>query len=275
MTTPATAYRETRERVTALLQERDESQAGIRVLSTPGWTIKDVAAHLSGLVADWMNGNTDNYGADEWTERQVDERRDRSLAEVLEEWNASAPKFEAMLNDPDANDVPAHIPFITVADVAIHEHDIRGALGKPGARDSSAVLVGMKTYVTGVRQRHEASGHEPMVIRETDGREWSIGTGEPIVTVSAPRYELFRAMADKSDALTPDLRDFVIVLVASTGGPTSSTTATSTSRRSGNYGLQSFVRGPPSATPQSRCVPRGPASRHENTYRSLTSSTAS
>lgn len=196
MTTPGAAYQETRERITTLVRELDESQAGIQVPSTPGWTIKDVAAHLSGLVVDWTNGNTENYGADEWTARQVEERRTLSLDEVLEEWSAHAPGFEAMLDDPDAN-VPAHIPFITVADIAIHEHDIRGALGRPGARDSSAVLIGMKTYVTGVRQRHETSGLEPMVIRETDGRDWPIGTGEPIVTVSASRFELFRAMAGR------------------------------------------------------------------------------
>jgi uncharacterized protein (TIGR03083 family) len=183
--------------VTALLRDIDESQAGLVVPSTPDWTIKDVVAHLSGLVADWLNDNVENYGADEWTAKQVDDRRGRSLAEVLEEWNVTAPKYEAMMDDPEAAGLFVEIPFISVADLAIHEHDLRGALGRPGARDSVAVQIGMKTYVTGLRRRHEAAGLGPLSIRETDGREWPVGTGDPVASVSAPRFDLFRAMAGR------------------------------------------------------------------------------
>lgn len=197
MTTTGAAYRETRERIATLVGDLDDEQAGREVPSTPGWTIKDVVAHLSGIAADWLNGNVEDFGTDEWTARQVDERRSRSLAEVLDEWSSNAPRFEAVMDDPESSAVPVEIPFISVADIAIHEADIRGALGVPGERDSIAVQIGLKTYVTGVRQRHAAAGHGPMLIREADGRDWPVGTGDPVVTVSAPRFELFRAMAGR------------------------------------------------------------------------------
>lgn len=197
MTTPSVAYRETRERITALLSDVDESQADLWVPSTPDWTIKDVAAHLAGLVSDWLNHNVENYGADEWTAKQVDDRRGRSLADVLDEWNATAPKFEAIMDEPEAAGVFVEIPFISVADIAIHEHDLRGALGRPGARDSMAVQIGMKTYITGLRRRHAAAGLGALTVRESDGREWPVGTGDPVASVSAPRFDLFRAMAGR------------------------------------------------------------------------------
>lgn len=197
MTTPSVAYRETRERITELLRDIDESRAGLPVPSTPDWTVKDVVAHLAGLVDDWLNHNVENYGADEWTAKQVDDRRDGSLAGILEEWTATAPKFEAIMDDPEAAGVFVEIPFISVADIAIHEHDLRGALGRPGARDSIAVQIGMKTYVTGLRRRHEAASLDPLLVSESDGREWPVGTGDPVASVSAPRFDLFRAMAGR------------------------------------------------------------------------------
>lgn len=220
MTTPAALYKETRERLTQLLDGLDDAEASTVVPSTPEWTVKDVVAHLAGLVDDWLNGRIEGYGTDEWTARQVDERRDLSFDEVLAEWRKNASDLEALMESGPA-DLPVEIPYITVADVVIHEHDIRGALGRPGGRDSEALQLGVKTYVTGVRQRHAASGLGPMLIRETDGRDWPVGTGDPVITVAAPRFELFRAMAgrrSRAQALafdwSGDAEPFVDLLLA-------------------------------------------------------------
>ena len=197
MTDLAGLYRETRERVTDLLREVDGTEAATPVPSTPGWTVKDVAAHLAGLAADWVNDRIEGYGSETWTAAQVESRRTRSLEEVVAEWSSISPEFEARMEDPTARWVPEYAPYLAIADLTIHEHDIRGALGKPGARDSGGVQLGMKTYVTGVRQRHAESELGSMLIRESDGRDWPVGTGEPVITVSAPRFELFRAMAGR------------------------------------------------------------------------------
>lgn len=161
MKPPSEAYRDTRERLTGLLREAGQNAASTSVPSTPGWDVKDVVAHLTGLVTDWLDGRSDDYGSEAWTAAQVDARRDRSLADVLDEWTNRAPDLEARMDDPVAEGFPDYMPFLAVADAAIHEHDIRGALQRPGARDSIAVELGIKTYVTGVRQRHETTGLGP------------------------------------------------------------------------------------------------------------------
>ena len=206
MTDLAGLYRETRERLTDLLREVDGTESATPVPSTPGWTVKDVAAHLSGLAADWVNDRVEDYGTETWTAHQVETRRILSLEEVLAEWSSTSPEFEARMDDPTARWVPEYAPYLAISDLTIHEHDIRGALGSPGARDSAGVQLGMKTYVTGVRQRHAEAGLGPMLIRETDGRDWPVGTGEPVITVSAPRFEFFRAMAGRRTRA--QVRDF-------------------------------------------------------------------
>ena len=197
LSTPSGAYRDARERLTELLGPLDDSDGSASVRSTPGWTVTDVAAHLAGLVADWLDGRAEGYGSAPWTEVQVLARRDRSIAEILEEWTAKAPRFEATMDDPTAHGLPDFMPYLAVADLAIHEGDIRGALGRPGGRDSAAVELGMKTYVTGVRQRHAETDLGPLLVVEDGGREWSVGRGEPRAAVTAARYELFRAMAGR------------------------------------------------------------------------------
>lgn len=61
-----------------------------------GWTVRDVVAHIAGNCADVMAGRLDGVGSPAFNQRQVDERRDRSPAEVLAEWDETAPKVEAL-----------------------------------------------------------------------------------------------------------------------------------------------------------------------------------
>ena len=221
MNPPSEAYRDTRDRITSLLRDADESDSATPVPSTPGWNVKDVVAHCSGLVCDWLEGRSRDYGSDAWTAAQVEARRDRSLDDVLAEWNARAPELESRMDDPLTEGFPDYMPFLAVADLVIHEHDIRGALLRPGAQDSIAVELGMKTYVTGVRQRHATTELGPLLIRESDGREWPVGTGDPTATLSAPRFDLFRALAGRRSRAqvlgfdwTGDRDAYVDVLIA-------------------------------------------------------------
>ena len=191
-------YRATRERVSALVGDLDDAQAALPVPATPAWSVRDVIAHLSGLVIDWIEGRADNYGTDAWTAAQVDARRYLSLTEILDEWSTAAPKLEPLMDQAPQNGLPDFMPYLAIGDLATHEHDIRGTLDRPGARDSEGLRLGVRTYVTGVRQRHAVTELPPMVIRETDGREWPIGTaGQVAATMAAPRFEIFRALTGR------------------------------------------------------------------------------
>ena len=54
-----------------------------------GWTVADVAAHVSGLESDIAEGRFDLLAAPNASERQVAERRGRTPAEVADELQRS------------------------------------------------------------------------------------------------------------------------------------------------------------------------------------------
>jgi uncharacterized protein (TIGR03083 family) len=130
-------YEETRQRVIDLVRDcvaQNSAAAQASVPACAGWRVRDVIAHLSGLATDIESGNLDGAATDEWTAAQVDARRDLSIDEVLRESDDVGPKLASFLDD-----FPGRYGAQVVADVAVHEQDIRGALRRPGARDSAAI----------------------------------------------------------------------------------------------------------------------------------------
>src|SRR4051812_41896335 len=114
------AYAGVRERVSALVQGADPTQP---VPACPDWTVKDLVAHVTGVVDDVLAGRIEGVATDPWTAAQVEARKDHSLDQIVAEWNEKAPAFEALL---DAFGSPGEQ---AVFDVTTHEHDLRGALG--------------------------------------------------------------------------------------------------------------------------------------------------
>jgi uncharacterized protein (TIGR03083 family) len=133
-----TVYEETRQRVVSLVRETtfvDLFAAASPVPACSGWRVRDVIAHLSGLATDIAAGNVDGAATDAWTAAQVDARRDLSLGDLLDESDEVGPRLASFLDD-----FPGRYGAQVAADIAVHEHDIRGALGQPGARDSAGVV---------------------------------------------------------------------------------------------------------------------------------------
>src|SRR5215831_272712 len=130
----AVAYKALRGRVREVVEAADPAALDTVVPATPEWRARDVLAHLVGVTDDVVNGRLDGIASDPWTQAQVDARRDRPAAELLAEWDETAPQFESMLAA-----APAEIAGQALFDAATHEHDLRNALGTPGARESDAV----------------------------------------------------------------------------------------------------------------------------------------
>ena len=110
-----------------------------------GWTIRDIAAHVTGTLADIVNGNTHLLGQPGATDRQADERKDRSPDEVSDELHGAvkvvadlAPTFDdAAWNGPPPVDVPGTLGEAVEGlwyDTYVHAEDIRVALGRPSER---------------------------------------------------------------------------------------------------------------------------------------------
>jgi uncharacterized protein (TIGR03083 family) len=171
-------YRETRERLTALVSGLDEAQLATAVPACPGWSVADVIGHLAAIPEDALAGRLTGPPSVAETAVQVDRFRGRPMARTLTGWTSMAPQFEEV--------VAAFEIWPAVIDVASHEQDIRGAVGQPGARDTEVIRELAGWLVTRLRP--------PVPMRVTfEDTQILIGPGgEPVLGLTTTRYEAFR-----------------------------------------------------------------------------------
>ena len=168
-----TLYEEGRTRITELVSELPDTKS-IEVPAVAPWTVHNLVSHLAGNCADVAKGNIAGLATAAWTNDQVQERQDLSTADVLEEWAEIGPMFASVIDD-----FPGRYGLMTVGDVTVHEHDIRAALGRPGARDSAGVEVATDFVITVIVDTAcRALGLGPLAITAGE-RRWVVGTGEP------------------------------------------------------------------------------------------------
>lgn len=188
----AFAYAGIRQRVTALLEDTsDEEAAATPVPACPAWSITDVVAHLYGVEVDIMAGNIEGAGTATWADDQVRRFAPWGLRQLSEAWNETSPKVEAM-----GGRFPPRAATQLVFDACTHEHDVRGALGRPGARDTDSVVIGLTFIEESIRGLIEA---ERLPGIELDSPHFGATIGPPPapVRLSANTFELFRAFAGR------------------------------------------------------------------------------
>lgn len=187
------AYRSIREGLRRDLEGLGPEAETTRVPATPDWTVKDVVAHVAGILADAKAGNLEGAGTDAWTAKQVDDRRDCSLAEVLDEWDALGAELE-----PAMPDFPEEAVASLIGDAFTHEQDVRGAVGAPGNRDSDAFHVAYDFYVDQLDGRLQEAD---LALRLRAGAEERVlGEGEAAATLSAPPFEVLRGITGRRSA---------------------------------------------------------------------------
>lgn len=200
-------YGEGRERLSQLVVDLSDDEAETPVPACPAWTVRDVVAHLAGSCADVVAGNLDGVTTAPWADAQVSQRRGRTTAELVGEWSAIAPGLEAM-----AHRFPARMASLWVLDLTAHEHDVRGALGRPGARQSRGLDTGLELLVSEGLHSVVALSLGPLAVR-TPRASWVVGAGspatptaasvderatpEPVAALDASSFELFRALTGR------------------------------------------------------------------------------
>jgi uncharacterized protein (TIGR03083 family) len=189
----ADEYAATRASVRTLLADCDDAAAATRVPSCPDWTVHDLCAHLVGVPAALVARDNPPKGDNqEWVDRLVAERADRSVAELLDEWDAVGPAFEGLMRK-----LPQAFGGL-VYDAVAHEHDLRGALGRPGGRDSDGVAASLAIMVPMVERDLTATQPTPGTLRlRAGGHEWVVGAGEPTVSLSTTPFELMRLLGSR------------------------------------------------------------------------------
>jgi hypothetical protein len=146
---------------------------------TPDWTVRDVLSHVSGIPDDAAAGRMDGAPGEAWTAAQVERNRSFGVDELLERWAAQAPMFAEIIEQGGE-----HRPPI---DCHSHEHDVRHALGLPGARSNSIIDLALFALVAAPVR---------LEIAFADGRSVETGdqTAASNVTLrGATTFELFRS----------------------------------------------------------------------------------
>lgn len=190
-------------RVVDLAGRLSDGQLALRVPACPDWTVHDLLAHMVGLGADVVAGNEVDDHNEDWTRAQVEHRRGRPTAAVLDEWRGLTEPLRAWMREHGTR---------PLGDVVIHEQDLRGAVGVPGGKDTAG-LRAVRDRFTG-RLAARLEGLPPLALRGarwrwvSDSRGGTVGAEGPdadvdaavdaaAVVVAAPDFDLTRALVTR------------------------------------------------------------------------------
>lgn len=179
------SYRRAHETVAELVRTLSPQQLQTSVPACPGWSVHDVVSHLTGVVTDVVGGRP-YVGHDEQAASQVGERAETPTSVVLREWERSASQFEVVLSRSGVSDLTP------VLDVAVHEQDIRGALGLPGNRDGELIQLAVERAAQLLLSKLESAGLDPVVIMDDAGSVVA-GHSDAPVSIRMSPFEYFRA----------------------------------------------------------------------------------
>lgn len=186
MTSLGELYEQGRERIRALVLEGDP---GAAVPTCPGWRVRDVLAHVVGVSADLTTGNIAGATTAPWTAAQLEQRKDRPVEELLAEWDDAGPQLAAMADHLGA------AGHELLFDLTTHEHDLRAALARPGARDHEAVSDALRYLLPGpVGSRVDGRGLPRLEVVTELGTFVAGSADGPPVRLEAPAFEVFRAV---------------------------------------------------------------------------------
>jgi len=194
MAEASSAYRGGRERISDLASDTPDEALSRMVPACPDWTVRDLLAHLVGGAEDFAAGNFENAGSDEWTSSQIARRSEMMVPALVEEWRVVSEPMEQMLDQ-----IPPGPTSLLIGDLVSHEHDVRGALDRPGARDSDAVWIGLDRYVRWFGKRIKDAGLPSVTVRSAE-RRWQAGILDPTVELEGDAFELLRALTGRRTA---------------------------------------------------------------------------
>ncbi len=182
-------YQQTRARVSTLFLDATPDALTRTVPACPAWTVHDIAAHLVGVPATLAAGNFPDGDVNGWLQGIVDERRDADVDDLVQEWNALDATIEPMLQGMGA---------LMFTDLAVHEHDVRGALGEPD-HDALEVDAVMACSLPSFAQPLQDAGLGAIVV-DHDGHTWRSHDADAGWTLLVDPWEAVRAVNSRRTA---------------------------------------------------------------------------
>jgi uncharacterized protein (TIGR03083 family) len=184
----ADRYADARARVVSLVADISDEQTATPVPGTPRWTVRELVSHMVGGPVDFLAGNLTDAGGESWTQAQVEARRGRSVASLLDEWDGVADGLDTAIRD-------GHVPAPVSFDVITHEQDLRGALGAPATPDPLAVRFVTDGFAARVERVVAKAGLPPLQISDPAGG-WCRGPDGGL-HAEASEFEWFRALTGR------------------------------------------------------------------------------
>jgi uncharacterized protein (TIGR03083 family) len=148
-----------------------------------GWSVADVAGHVIGQLTDVTSLQLDGLGSDEVTQREVDDRRGRTLPELADELSSGIGKLAELMNGIDDVAWSAPLPGgldgtlgfgieALLFDTAVHADDVRQALGQPSSPGDAA-----NTSLSHIAQTLTDQGWGPASLALTGAESFQVSGG--------------------------------------------------------------------------------------------------
>jgi len=182
-------YADTRDRFISLVRSLPESDVEMAVPITPGWTIREVTAHVCGLNADIASGMRTNMGSDERTSHQVSVRQDHSIDAICDEWLGHSEAVRLAF-EPD----PMFARRLA-SDLVVHLQDVQHGLGIGVETNDDATINGGRTYGELTPQRLlEQTG---VSLRIELGEQAVFEAPEPELVLRTNPYDFLRSVTGR------------------------------------------------------------------------------
>jgi len=188
----ADEYASCRSRFREILDGCTDELAATVIPTCPDWNVRDLCAHNAGIAAALVARDNPGSEGQGWVDRLIAARAHLSVREILDEWDTVGPAFEDLMRKH-----PRAFGGL-VYDAVAHEHDLRGAIDRPGARESDGVWASLEVMMGIVTGDLAAKGPVPgtMVLAAGD-RQWTVGEGGPTVSLTTTPFELMRLLGSR------------------------------------------------------------------------------
>jgi uncharacterized protein (TIGR03083 family) len=161
-----------------------------------GWTVADVAAHITGVMADITAGRLEGVDTQPWYDRQVAERRGRPKHDIVEELDAAIGATASLLeildgaawSGPAAPGVDGTLGTAMQglwAGIYIHAEDVAAAMGRPPQRGP-----GLRAALDHVVDALTTRGWGPVTLELEDVGVLDVGGGGRRITTDALMFVL-------------------------------------------------------------------------------------
>lgn len=177
-------YKQSQGRIMSLVNNQN---AHLPVPACPGWTIRDLMAHLFGTMADVSKGKISEAVDDDWSATHIARAGTRSVGDLGAEWHLRATTSPAIFQSLGA---------LLVAECVTHEFDIKGALANTQGRELQVVRTVALFYLNALDQAWRADSVPPLRF-VTETSHLDIGGESPEATVDIGWWEIGRLVSGR------------------------------------------------------------------------------